>query len=375
MLPVFKPRRGVPFTAAAAANDDDDDDEDDDGMVAILQLVRPHGAPPLTDDDVYLCELLAPHLAHALAGAQGVESRKVTSEQYQHIVGTAQTLGKAKETQKEPKRSLLHGENSSSVEAADGVRDALVPPKLAASGYSLERLRAAMRDLFACDDALVYMPRDPNAVLRASKRGTGTKRRSAVTPASHGELARAQVRGSGGNGKPMVPLLPEGVKSRTGLASVNGMEELCVSGEPLVLVASASSPRKGSVRHNAAMYARNLDAVGKSAKTVVRSMLCVPALLHRSVIEEVLGKDAVAYLLVDGSSHLPGEPEPLIPCLLQWINRCGNPAAPLARPFALPSAAPLSPLQHASSALDPFAEASLTSGTENRSRHTTRGRQ
>tara|TARA_B100000780_G_scaffold129941_1_gene91049 strand:+ start:344 stop:475 length:132 start_codon:yes stop_codon:yes gene_type:complete len=42
------------------------------------------------------------------------------------------------------------------------------------------------------------------------------------------------------------------------------MEELCISGEPLVLVASTSvsSPHKGTAKHNAAVYARNLDAVG-----------------------------------------------------------------------------------------------------------------
>ena len=42
------------------------------------------------------------------------------------------------------------------------------------------------------------------------------------------------------------------------------MEALCISGEPLVLVASTSaeSPRKRSAKHNAAVYARNLDSVG-----------------------------------------------------------------------------------------------------------------
>ena len=47
-------------------------------------------------------------------------------------------------------------------------------------------------------------------------------------------------------------------------SQVNGMEALCISGEPLVLVASTSaeSPRKKSAKHNAAVYARNLDAVG-----------------------------------------------------------------------------------------------------------------
>jgi len=41
------------------------------------------------------------------------------------------------------------------------------------------------------------------------------------------------------------------------------MEALCISGEPLVLVASTSveSPRKRAAKHNAAVYARNLDAV------------------------------------------------------------------------------------------------------------------
>ena len=78
VLPVFKPRRWVPLTKDPDDDGDDDDDGgdgggDDEDMVAILQLVRPHGAPPLTDDDAYLCELLAPHLAHALAGAQAVE--------------------------------------------------------------------------------------------------------------------------------------------------------------------------------------------------------------------------------------------------------------------------------------------------------------
>ena len=45
---------------------------------------------------------------------------------------------------------------------------------------------------------------------------------------------------------------------------VQGMEALCISGEPLVLVASTSveSPRKRAAKHNAAVYARNLDAVG-----------------------------------------------------------------------------------------------------------------
>ena len=235
VLPVFKPRRWVPLTKDAADDDGgggDDDDDDDDDMVAILQLVRPHGAPPLTDDDVYLCELLAPHLAHALAGAQGVESRKATSEQYQHILGTAQTLGKAKDSKvpHELSPGLGGGERTelqTATASADSVRHALAPlspPKQAAERYSLERLRAAMRGLFACDDALLYIPRDPSAVLKASQRGTGTKRRSGVTPAfaAVDELERAKGKGSGGDGRPtMVPLLPEGVRSRTGLASVN----------------------------------------------------------------------------------------------------------------------------------------------------------
>ena len=110
MLPVFKPRRWVPLTKADDGGDDDDDGGDggggDEDMVAILQLVRPHGAPPLTDDDAYLCELLAPHLAHALAGAQAVEARKATSEQYRHMLRTAQTLGKARDREGAMAREL-----------------------------------------------------------------------------------------------------------------------------------------------------------------------------------------------------------------------------------------------------------------------------
>ena len=241
MLPVFKPRRWVPLTKEVAADADDDgaddhhyhEDDEDDDMVAILQLVRPHGAPPLTDDDVYLCELLAPHLAHALAGAQGVESRKMTSEQYQHILGTAQTLGKAKDPAVSPGLGgSERTEPQAAAASADSVRHMLAPlepTNLAAASYSLERLRAAMRGLFACDDALLYIPRDPGAVLKASQRGMGSKRRSGMTPAFAvvDELDRAG-RGSGGDDKPtMVPLLPEGVRSRTGLASVSSMEELC----------------------------------------------------------------------------------------------------------------------------------------------------
>ena len=243
VLPVFKPRRWVPLTKDAADGDDDggdddggDGDDDDDDMVAILQLVRQHGAPPLNDDDAYLCELLAPHLAHALAGAQGVESRKATSEQYQHILGTAQTLGKAKDSKvpHELSPGLGGGERTelqTATASADSVRHALAPlspPKQAEEKYSLERLRAAMRGLFACDDALLYIPRDPSAVLKASQRGTGTKRRSGVTPAfaTVDQLDRAKGRPlspppATDRNLTMVPLLPEGVRSRTGLASVS----------------------------------------------------------------------------------------------------------------------------------------------------------
>jgi len=93
--------------------------------------------------------------------------------------------------------------------------------------------------------------------------------------------------------------------------------------------------------------------VGKSARAVVRSMLCAPALLHRDLVEEVRPPSPNPHpnpnpnpkpkpdpdpnpnpksnpnphqvLGDDASQILPaarfGELEPLIPCLLQWVNR------------------------------------------------------
>ena len=49
-------------------------------------------------------------------------------------------------------------------------------------------------------------------------------------------------------------------------------------------------------------------------------MLCVPALLHRDLVEEVLGDEISHYLPVARF----GEPESLIPCLLQWVNQCAR---------------------------------------------------
>ena len=58
VLPLFRPRQWAPL----------EQEEGEEGeMVAMVQLVRPFGSPPFTDDDTYLAELLAPHLAHALS--------------------------------------------------------------------------------------------------------------------------------------------------------------------------------------------------------------------------------------------------------------------------------------------------------------------
>ena len=126
----------------------------------------------------------------------------------------------------------------------------------------------------------------------------------------------------------MVPLRLEERNPRTKLASVSGMEELCISGEPLVLVAPGDGQRKPSRGHqNAAdrTFARNLDAVGRSTRTPVRSMLCVPALLHRDAVEEVLGDSVGTYL---SGARIEGDPDPLVPCLLQWVNRHDAPFTP-----------------------------------------------
>ena len=134
-----------------------------------------------------------------------MESRKATSEQYQHMLATAQTLGKAREdamAREGPREGTVPRESTQSWlglpnpnpngsgtsaglggggERAEGERAALqpasaaadspatspalvrashalaplAPPKQVAERYCLERLRAAMRGLFACDDALV----------------------------------------------------------------------------------------------------------------------------------------------------------------------------------------------------------------------------
>ena len=98
------------------------------------------------------------------------------------------------------------------------------------------------------------------------------------------------------------------------------MEELCISGEPLVLVAPGEGQRNASSTRQVAQhaadrtFARNLDAVGQSTRTPVRSMLCVPALLHRDAVEEVLGDSVGTYL---SAARIEGDPDPLVPCLLQ----------------------------------------------------------
>jgi len=189
--------------------------------------------------------------------------------------GTSAGLGGGGERAEGERAALQPASAAADSPATSPVRHALAPlapPRQVAERYCLERLRAAMRGLFACDDALVrarvrvgvrvrvrlkvrvgvrvranpnpnpnpsrnqlYIPRDPGAVLKAAQRG-----------AARG----GGVEGTGGAEGGMVPLLPQGVRPRTGLASVSGMEALCISGEALVLVASTSaeSPRKVRVR-------------------------------------------------------------------------------------------------------------------------------
>ena len=92
------------------------------------------------------------------------------------------------------------------------------------------------------------------------------------------------------------------------------MDELCVSGETLVLVAPGEGQRKPAQNAADRTFARNLDAVCRSTRTPVRSMLCVPALLHRDAVEEVLGDSVGSYL---SAARIEGDPDPLVPCLLQ----------------------------------------------------------
>ena len=51
-------------------------------------------------------------------------------------------------------------------------------------------------------------------------------------------------------------------------------------------------------------------------------MLCVPVLLHRDVVVEALREEANLFL---PPPRIEGEPEPLVPCLLQWVNRHDTP--------------------------------------------------
>ena len=307
----------------------------------VTQLVRPFGAPPFTDDDSYLGELLAPHLAHALSRTQAVDARKVTSEQYQHILRTAQTLGT--EESSEASSDQVAGSPgtqrrlSMEVEPSSPGALQLAPTALAAPSYGVETVRSAMRRLFACDEVLVYMPRDPAAVLKACERGSlqkagGTLQQLAlydrmVEEAGSNKQLAANGNKAGGDSlsksREMVPLQLEESKPHTGLASVSGLEELCISGDSLVLVAPGEGQRKQSAAGR--LFARNLDAVGKSNRTPVRSMLCVPALLHRDAIEEVLGDSVGTYL---SAAKIEGDPDPLVPCLLQWVNRHDAPFTP-----------------------------------------------
>ena len=190
-----------------------------------------------------------------------------------------------------------------------------------------------MRRLFACDEVLVYMPRDPAAILTACERGNLQRSGGTLQQlASYDSMASSRQLAANGNkagGDPssreMVPLQPEEGRPRTGLASVTGMDELCVSGEPLVLVAPGEGQRKPAQNAADRTFARNLDAVCRSTRTPVRSMLCVPALLHRDAVEEVLGDSVGSYL---SAARIEGDPDPLVPCLLQWVNRHDAPFAP-----------------------------------------------
>ena len=347
VLPIFRPRQWVPL-------EQEEGDEGDEGeMVAMVQLVRPFGSPPFTDDDTYLAELLAPHLAHALSRTQAVDASRVKSGQYQHILRTAQTMGSAADqtganseqvgTEPEISRSVsaplastrrlsLEGEISP---GSGALKLQLAPTALATSSYGIDTVRGAMRRLFACDEVLVYMPRDPAAVLTACERATlqrsgGTAQQLASFDKASSRQLAANGNKAGGDpsSREMVPLRLEERNPRTKLASVSGMEELCISGEPLVLVAPGEGQRKPSRGHqNAAdrTFARNLDAVGRSTRTPVRSMLCVPALLHRDAVEEVLGDSVGTYL---SGARIEGDPDPLVPCLLQWVNRHDAPFTP-----------------------------------------------
>ena len=153
VLPIFRPRQWVPL-------EQEEGDEGDEGeMVAMVQLVRPFGSPPFTDDDTYLAELLAPHLAHALSRTQAVDASRVKSGQYQHILRTAQTMGSAADqtganseqvgTEPEISRSVsaplastrrlsLEGEISP---GSGALKLQLAPTALATSSYGIETVR------------------------------------------------------------------------------------------------------------------------------------------------------------------------------------------------------------------------------------------
>ena len=220
-------------------------------LVALIQLMRdPHG-DPFSADDEYLAGILAPHLEAALR-----RSRLLTRVQLQ--------LGKMMKLHTWAGNCKLE---------------------------SPEDLCNVAASLFPADDIALYAMTDEdefgNGQGGASKRGhkSGRKGASKEGEDDGGVTLKAVRRGA------TIPA-----------DSASGLEVLCTSGQSLAISLGGGSQGFDAQLN---LLRRPLCAVG-------RSMLCVPAFIHR----ETLKMNPPAN---------PTEEASVVPCVLQWANGHGLP--------------------------------------------------
>ena len=259
---------------------DDDDDYDAEpplgSFMALVQLSRPAHEAPFDDNDEYLAQALAPHLGHALRRAQ--------------LLSHAQ----------DQRRQLLK------LHAFAGGKVATETP---------DDLCQLANSLFASDDVALYamMPGDGGADRQRATARRGSKIEAETVAAaqalvrSHGAHGpRGGARGLGGAPAPAGAgkLHPVRRGASTPFDSVIGLEALCSSGQALA-ISQGEVTSKG--------FESILALLRRPAAASSRSMLCVPAYVHR----QSLG--------LEGPSGDAGDAASVVPCLLQWSNSHGRP--------------------------------------------------
>ena len=275
-------------------------------LMALIQLTRPSSEAPFDKNDEYIAHALAPHLGHALRRAYLLE--------------------RAQDQRRQLAKLHAWAGGSSPIESIDDVC------KLASSIFSSDDV--ALYALLP-DDASLGGGRGPppsgggggggSRVGSRSSSPEPTRRRppgprGSALESEVGAAAQSFVRNrspstlhAGGlkGGVPPPPLgrLQPVVRGHsTPVDSVAGLEVLCASGQSLA-ISQAANGAKG--------FDTLLSLLRRPTAASARSMLCVPAYLHRQTLGLDPLPDTAPGAALAGSN--------VVPVLLQWTNAHGRP--------------------------------------------------